>query len=81
MGNSKRVPYGGCILIKRYSILFHSYLKSLVPLFNECVDHYVEKLRGVANGKTEVPMVMQFSAITLQIIGKVPELIILIDIC
>ena len=36
----------------------------------------MEKLRGVANGKTEVPMVMQFSALTLQIIGKVLELII-----
>ena len=36
----------------------------------------MEKLRGVANGKTEVPMVMQFSALTLQIIGKVPELIV-----
>jgi hypothetical protein len=35
------------------------------------VDQYVEKLRGVANGKTEVPVMMQFSAITLNIIGKV----------
>lgn len=31
----------------------------------------MKKLRGVANGKTEVPMRTQFSAITLHIIGKV----------
>ena len=34
---------------------------------------FLEKLRGVANGKTEVPMRMKFSAITLHIIGKVSE--------
>ena len=48
-----------------------SYLRNLVPLFNVCVDQFVEKLRGVANGKTEVPMRTQFSAVTLHIIGKV----------
>jgi hypothetical protein len=63
-------------MIFKIFLNFFSYLKSLVPLFNGCVDQYVEKLRGVANGKTEVPMMMQFSAITLNIIGKVSDYVV-----
>ena len=33
-----------------------SYLKSLVPSFNECADKFIERLRPLADGKTTVPM-------------------------
>ena len=49
----------------------YSYLRSLVPSFNECVDHFLEtlKLKVVEGG--EILMRKEIGAVTLQIIGKV----------
>ena len=48
-----------------------SYLRGLVPSFNECVDMFLERLRPLADGKTEVPMKEEFASLTLNIISKV----------
>jgi len=48
-----------------------SYLKGLVPSFNECVDRFLERLRPLADGKTEVPMMEEFATLTLDVICKV----------
>ena len=50
-------------------------MKSLIPSFNECVDQFLDKLKGAADGKTEVPMSTEFGMVTLNIIGKVVDLI------
>ena len=52
-----------------------SFLRSLVPVFNECVDQFLKKLRPLADGQTQVPMKDEFSSLTLHIISKVWELI------
>ena len=51
-----------------------SNLKSLIPAFNECADVFVERLRAVADGKTEVLIKDEFGAVTLDVIGKVVQL-------
>ena len=48
-----------------------SYLKSLIPSFNECVDQFLDKLQSVADGETQVFMRKEFVATTLNVIGKV----------
>ena len=48
-----------------------SSLKDLIPKFNECVDTFVEKLRPLADGKTEVPMKEAFHEAALDVISKV----------
>ena len=50
----------------------NSYLKGLIPIFNECVDQFLERLRPLADGKTQVPMKEEFAAVTMDIICKVP---------
>ena len=47
------------------------YLKDLVPVFNRTCDLLLEKLRQLADGKTEVKMYDQFSKSTLNIIANV----------
>ena len=49
----------------------NSYLKGLIPSFNKCVDQFLEKLKPLADGKTQVPMVEEFATLTLDIICKV----------
>ena len=49
-----------------------SYLKGLIPIFNECVDQFLERLRPLADGKTQVPMKEEFAAVTMDVICKVP---------
>jgi len=49
----------------------HSYLKSLVPSFNECADKLIERLRPLADGKTTVPMKEHLAEVTLDVISKV----------
>lgn len=51
--------------------LLCSYLKSLVPSFNECVDQFLERLRPLADCRTQVSMIQQFSELTLDVISKV----------
>ena len=53
------------------SIYYISYLKGLIPSFNECVDQFLERLRPLADGKTQVPMKDEFATLTLSIISKV----------
>jgi len=48
-----------------------SYLKSLVPSFNECADKLIERLRPLADGKTTVPMKDHLAEVTLDVISKV----------
>ena len=54
-----------------YLSVDHSYLKGLIPSFNECVDQFLERLRPLADGKTEVPMMEEFGTLTLDILSKV----------
>jgi hypothetical protein len=49
----------------------YSYLRSLVPSFNECVDRFLETLKLKAIEGGEIPMRKEIGAITLQILGKV----------
>ena len=52
-------------------IHYTSYLKGLIPSFNECVDQFLERLRPLADGETQVPMKEEFAILTLSIISKV----------
>jgi len=49
----------------------YSYLKSLVPSFNECADRFIGRLRPLADGKTTVPMKEHLAEVTLDVISKV----------
>ena len=40
-------------------------------MFNQCVDHFIDKLKGLANSPAAVPMTNEFGSITLNIIAKV----------
>ena len=57
-----------CHLMIFFSI---SYLKGLIPSFNECVDQFLENLMMKADGRTEVLVRKEFGKITLKILGKV----------
>ncbi|KAL5473738.1 hypothetical protein EMCRGX_G028273 [Ephydatia muelleri] len=46
-------------------------LKDYLPVFNECVDTFLERLRPHADGKTEVSMKEAFQEATLDVISKV----------
>ncbi|KAL5473747.1 hypothetical protein EMCRGX_G028291 [Ephydatia muelleri] len=46
-------------------------LKDYLPVFNECVDTFLERLRPHADGKTEVSMKEAFHEATLDVISKV----------
>ena len=48
-----------------------SYLKSLVPSFNECVDVFLDKIRPMADGSTPVPIRQHLTECTLYVISKV----------
>eukprot|EP00731_Ephydatia_muelleri_P028733 Em0020g377a len=45
-------------------------LKDYLPVFNECVDTFLERLRPHVDGKTEVPMKEAFHEATLDAISK-----------
>ena len=62
--------------IHKYLLIIYSHLRGLVPSFNSCVDIMINKLRQLANGKTEVPMKDILSSTTLDIISKVSKIII-----
>ena len=65
-------PVQYLVVSNRYTYLcYYSYLKSLVPVFNECVDQFLERLRPLADGKTQVSMKEQFDILTLDVISKV----------
>ena len=54
------------------NIFFHySSLKERLPIFNKCVNTFLEKLRPLADGKTEVPMKEAFHEVALDVISKV----------
>ena len=61
--------------MKKYCVWSHSslysYLKSLVPSFNECADKFIQGLRPLADGKTTVPMKEHLAEVTLDVISKV----------
>ncbi len=48
-----------------------SYLKSLLPSFNECANKLLEGIQPLADGKTIVPMKEHLSNVTLDVISKV----------
>ena len=62
--------------IHKYLLIIYSHLRGLVPSFNSCVDIMVNKLRPLADGKTEVPMKDILSSTTLEVISKVSKIII-----
>ena len=61
--------------MKKYCVWSHSslysYLKSLVPSFNECADKFIQGLRPLADGKTTVPMKEHLAQVTEDAISKV----------
>ena len=50
---------------------FNSSLKDLLVKFNECGDAFLERLRPLADGKTEVSMKEALHETTLGVISKV----------
>jgi len=60
-----------------FIIIHYSYLKSLVPTFNEYVGKLVEKLRPLADGRTQVPMKKELSMLIVSAVGKVMHMSIL----
>ncbi len=50
-----------------------SFLRGLVPAFNDCVDSFLEELKPQANGKTPVAMKLEFKRLTINVISKVPN--------
>ncbi|XP_064388742.1 cholesterol 24-hydroxylase-like [Halichondria panicea] len=57
---------------KLYDPAFNkSYLKSLLPSFNKCVDVLLDSIRPLADGETDVPMKQHLAECTLYVISKV----------
>ena len=55
-----------------YIILFHSYLKELVPVFNKAAKSVIEeRMRNNADGKTVVDLKEVFHQVAFQIISQV----------
>lgn len=52
-------------------ISMSSFLNSLIPCFNECADGFVQRLRLVANGVTNISMKDEFNHVTRTVISKV----------
>lgn len=48
-----------------------SYLKLLLKPFNEMVEKFLEQIKHLADGKTEVPMKVHFGELTQNVISKV----------
>ena len=48
-----------------------SYLKTLLPSFNECCDELLDGIRSQADGKTTVYMKQHLAEVTLNVISKV----------
>ena len=61
-------------------LCMYSYLRSLVPSFNECADGFLEKLKVRAAEGGEIHLRKEIGAVTLQIIGKVCMLIAVVVI-
>ena len=61
--------------IHKYLLIINSHLRGLVPSFNSCVDVMINKLKPLADGKTEVPMKDILSNTTLDVISKVSEIL------
>ena len=60
----------------KYLLIIYSHLRGLVPSFNSCVDIMINKLRQLADGKTEVPMKDILSSTTMDVINEVSKIII-----
>ena len=58
-----------CVCV--YVCVYCSYLKSLTPMFGECVDKFLDKLRPLADGRTQVPMKKHIHNAALDVISKV----------
>ncbi|KAL5496599.1 hypothetical protein EMCRGX_G012912 [Ephydatia muelleri] len=57
---------------KLYDPAFNrGYLKSLTPMFGECVDMFLDKLKPLADGRTQVPMKKHIHNAALDVISKV----------
>ena len=52
-------------------MLFHRYLKSLIPDFNKSGNILVGKLRSSADGETVVNMMNEMHKVALDVIAKV----------
>ena len=64
-----------CSTTKCICYLCLSYLKGLIPVFNGCVDDFLNNLRPLAENKTPVPMKVEFSTLTLSVVTKVHTLL------
>ena len=58
-----------------------SFLKNLVPSFNECADKMIKKLMLFADGKTSVKISEEFTLFTLNVISKVKSQLCMIYVC
>ena len=58
-----------------FLLLMHiySYLKTLLPSFNECCDKLLDGIRSQADGKTTVYMKQHLAEVTLNVISKVGD--------
>ena len=48
-----------------------SYLKKMIPEFNQCVDKFLDKLESAANQKTQVSLRDELALLTLTVVSKV----------
>ena len=58
-----------CVCVCAHALC--SYLKSLTPMFGECVDMFLDKLKPLADGRTQVPMKKHIHNAALDVISKV----------
>ena len=58
--------YNSIVVLFKYSSL-----KDHLPMFNECVNIFLENLRPLADGKKEVSMKLALYNLTLDVISKV----------
>eukprot|EP00731_Ephydatia_muelleri_P008149 Em0004g487a len=67
---------------KMYDPAFNrGYLKTLVPMFEKCVNKLLDQLRPLADGRTEVPMKKHLSDAATDVISKVAFASDFSDVC
>ena len=58
-------------MIADYQLLYHSYLKTLIPTFDEEAKTMIKVLMPLADGKTVLPLKKHISQLASDIISKV----------
>ena len=51
--------------------IYYSYLQSILPGFNKCVDTFIDKLTLLADGVTPVPIKEHLADVALDVLSKV----------